>query len=83
MAPTNFTLTPGTHTWYFLVITYEALKNLWLVFQTPCFETAVKLEAVIQMVLVLGSLMCTVVFGVTDNIVFNTSQSTESFVYIP
>jgi len=64
--------------WYFLVIIIdEALENLWLVFHIPCFEIAVKLEAFIQTVLVLGSEVCNLVFGITDNIVLNTSQSTE------
>jgi len=63
--------------WYFLVITDEALENLWLVFHIPCFEIAVKLEAFIQTVLVLGSEVCNLVFDMTDNIVLNISQSTE------
>jgi hypothetical protein len=63
--------------WYFLVISDEALENLWLVFHIPCFEIAVKLEAFIQTVLVLVSEVCNLVFGITDNIVLNTSQSTE------
>jgi hypothetical protein len=63
--------------WYFLVITDEALENLWLVFHIPCFEIAVKLETFIQTVLVLGSEVWNLVFGITDNIVLDISQSTE------
>jgi hypothetical protein len=69
MAPMIFIVTPSTHIFidsFVLITAHKALENVWLVLHVPSFESAMKLEAYIQTVLVFGCEVWSHVFGVTD-----------------